>query len=170
MTEPIGSARAPPFFAADVEVIPWSEARQRLTDGATFWLATLRPDGGPHLMPVLGVWVHDELHFVANEHSRKARNLSVDARCVLGLGSEGVDLVVEGIAHRVDDAARLQDVADAYRSKYGWHVTVRNGAFHGAEGAPTAGPPPYVVFGVTATRAFAFGTLAPSRPTRYGFG
>src|SRR5689334_5285787 len=35
------------------------------------------------------VWVHDELHFVANERSPKSRNLSVDARCVFGLGSEG---------------------------------------------------------------------------------
>jgi hypothetical protein len=36
-------------------------------------------------------------------------------------------------------------VADAYASTYGWHVTVRNGAFHDAGGATTAGPPPYDV-------------------------
>jgi hypothetical protein len=156
-----------PFFVGGRDVIPWSEARRRLVEGGTFWLATALPDGGPHLMPVLGVWAREGLHFVSNERSRKARNLVTEARCVLGLGSAGIDLVVEGTARRVEDEAALREVADAYRSKYGWHVSVRKGALHGAEGAPTAGPPPYLVFVVTVTRAFAFGTSEPPRPTRY---
>lgn len=51
-----------------------------------------------------------------------------------------------------------------------WHVTVRDGAFHGAEGAPTAGPPPYDVYEVRPATAYAFGTEEPARSTRWRFG
>jgi hypothetical protein len=53
---------------------------------------------------------------------------------------------------------RLERVAGAYMSKYGWNVTVRDGAFQDTEGAPTAGPPPYDVYVITPTTIFAFGT------------
>jgi hypothetical protein len=46
----------------------------------------------------------------------------------------------------VRDETTLHRVSDAYASSYDWHVTVRDGAFHDTEGAPTAGPPPYVVY------------------------
>jgi hypothetical protein len=54
---------------------------------------------------------------------------------------DGLDLVVEGTMAKVTDQAWLHRVAEAYETKYGWPVSVRDGAFH-ADGAPTAGPPP----------------------------
>ena len=62
-------------------------------------------------------------------------------------------------------------MADAYRSKYGWPVEIRDGAFDAPYGAPTAGPPPYVVYEVTPVQVFGFGTsdaLGP-RTTRWRF-
>jgi hypothetical protein len=35
------------------DVIPWPEARKRLAEGRSFWWATTRPDGRPHVRPVL---------------------------------------------------------------------------------------------------------------------
>ena len=61
------------------------------------------------------------------------------------LGATGMDVVVEGVAARVDDDATLQRVAAAYDAKYGWPVTIVDGAFDAPYGAPTAGPPPYEV-------------------------
>jgi hypothetical protein len=67
------------------------------------------------------------------------------------------------------EARRLHRVADAYVSKYGWPVTVRDGAFYG-DGAPTAGRPPYVVYEVIPTKAFGFPTEEETlSPTRWGF-
>jgi hypothetical protein len=77
--------------------------------------------------------------------------------------------VVEGLAEKVRDAGRLQRVANAHASTYDWHVTVRAGAFHDTEGAPTAGPPPYEVYVVTPTSAFGFGTDESFGATRWGF-
>jgi nitroimidazol reductase NimA-like FMN-containing flavoprotein (pyridoxamine 5'-phosphate oxidase superfamily) len=70
-----------PYLAEDTTPTPWTEARQRLADADSYWLATVRPDGLPHLVPVLAVWVDGALHFVASPTSRKARNLARDAHC-----------------------------------------------------------------------------------------
>jgi nitroimidazol reductase NimA-like FMN-containing flavoprotein (pyridoxamine 5'-phosphate oxidase superfamily) len=67
-----------PYRAGDTTLTPWAEARERLARADTYWLATVRTDGLPHLVPVLGVWVGGALHFVASRTSRKARNLERD--------------------------------------------------------------------------------------------
>jgi nitroimidazol reductase NimA-like FMN-containing flavoprotein (pyridoxamine 5'-phosphate oxidase superfamily) len=139
------------------------------TGGAgTYWLATVRPDGRPHLVPVLAIWVDGALHFVASPTSRKAKNLASNAHCVIATGSDGLDLVVEGEAAKVTDEAMLHRVADVYMSKHEWPVTVRDGAFYG-EGAPTAGPPPYEVYEVAPTTAFGLATDESFSPTRWRF-
>jgi hypothetical protein len=37
------------------------------TAPATYWLATVRPDGRPHVMPILAVWVNGMLFFAAGQ-------------------------------------------------------------------------------------------------------
>jgi nitroimidazol reductase NimA-like FMN-containing flavoprotein (pyridoxamine 5'-phosphate oxidase superfamily) len=150
---------------------PWARARGLLEAApATYWLATVRPNGAPHVMPVLAVWVDGALFYCAGENTRKAKNLARDARCVVTVEKEPLDLVLQGTAVKVRDAATLRRVADAYASIYDWHVTVRDGAFHDTEGAPTAGPPPYDVYEVTPTAAFGLGTDETVVPTRWRFG
>lgn len=146
----------------------WAEARDALAAAHWYWLATERPDGGPHLVPLLGVWLDDVLHIAASPASRKARNLAQDPRCSIGTREHGIDLVVEGRAVQVTDADRLQRVAEAYAAKYGWEVAVRDGALFG-EGAPTAGPPPYAVHAVAPTTAFGFPAGEKFPPTRWRF-
>ena len=121
----------------------WARARRRLEEAQVHWLATVHPDGRPHLMPVLAVWVAGALHFCAGATSRKGKDLARDPRCVITAASDVIHLVVEGEATKVRDEARLRRVAAAYASKYGWEVTVRGGALCG-DGPPTAGPPPAV--------------------------
>lgn len=156
-----------PYFAGDTT--PWLEARERLADADTYWLATVRTDGLPHLVPLLGVWVGGALHFVASRTSRKAKNLACDPHCVIAASKDALDLVVEGEATKVSGEVRLHRVAEAYMSKYGWPVTVRECAFY-ADGAPTAGPPPYAVYEVIPQTAFGFPTEEGMfRPTRWRF-
>ena len=66
------------------------------------------------------------------------------------------------------DAVRLERVAGAYRSKYGWEPAPRDGAFYG-EGAPTAGPPLLDVYAVAPQVAFGFGTGASLNAMRWSF-
>ena len=79
---------------------PWDDARSRLAEpepGRHNWLATVRPDGRPHLMPILVFWMEGALHFLTGEGTQKARNLATDGRCVIGTESRGLpslDIVV----------------------------------------------------------------------------
>jgi nitroimidazol reductase NimA-like FMN-containing flavoprotein (pyridoxamine 5'-phosphate oxidase superfamily) len=149
--------------------LPWVLARERLAGSDTYWLSTVRPDGGPHAVPVLAVWANETLYVCAGHGTRKAKNLARDPRCAVGTSTAGVDLVLEGRAARVDDEAELRRVAEAYAEKYEWPVTVREGAFHG-EGAPTAGPPPYHVYAVRPSAVFGFATDGGLISTRWRFG
>src|SRR5215204_3845612 len=108
MTNERGPDRASPLIRGEIETTSWETVRTRLANPEvprTCWLATTRPDGRPHLMPVIAFWI-DGLHIVAGEGSRKARNLAADGRCVIGTSSTrlpSVDLVVEGRAHPLTD-------------------------------------------------------------------
>lgn len=140
------------------EVLPWAEGNRRLSRAQEYWLATVHPDGRPHVRPVLAVWVDGALHSTTGPRTRKGRNLVGNPRCSLTLRSEGIDLVYEGSATRVSDPARLQRAAAGYNAKYEWPATVLDGAFDAPYGAPTAGPLPYDVYEITPTAVFAFGT------------
>ena len=111
------------FSAEGATATPWTTGRQHLADAELYWLSTVRPDGRPHVTPLLGVWLDDALYFCTGETERKARNLAQNPHCVLTTGTNalhaGIDMVVEGDAVRVRDDAALQRVADAYEAKYG---------------------------------------------------
>ena len=155
----------------DVEPIPWAEARDRLAGERFYWLATTHPDGRPHVRPVLAVWVDGALYSSSNPTARKGRNLDHDPRCSVTARTDDLDVVLEGTAGPVTDEETLARVAATYRDKYGWPVEVEGGAFEAPYGAPTAGPPPYLVYEITPVQVFGFGTddaLGP-RSTRWRF-
>jgi len=58
-------------------LLPWTWAPERLTSSHDYFLATIRPDGHPHCIPVWGVWLDDRFCFSTGEQSAKARNLAV---------------------------------------------------------------------------------------------
>jgi nitroimidazol reductase NimA-like FMN-containing flavoprotein (pyridoxamine 5'-phosphate oxidase superfamily) len=159
--EPMNGSAAP---------TPWDWVRGHLRRStATYWLATVRPDGAPHVMPVLAVWVEGRPYVCTGPGTRKVRNLARDARCVVTVEHEPLDLVVEGTAVKVRDEDTLRRVARAYDEIYRWQVTVHDGGLDAAGGAPTAGPPPYDVYQVAPATAYGFGTDEPVAATRWRF-
>ncbi|WP_119066338.1 pyridoxamine 5'-phosphate oxidase family protein [Aggregatilinea lenta] len=160
--------------------IPWDRVRQRLNEGInqspesggpdrhTHWLATVNPDGRPHVMPLGALWVDGAFYFTAGPGTRKAKNLARDPRCTITVATHDFDLVIEGEAVKVTDDARLQRIADAYAAG-GWHPTVRDGAFYAEYSAPSAGPPPWDVYEVMPVTIFALGTAEPFGATRWNF-
>jgi nitroimidazol reductase NimA-like FMN-containing flavoprotein (pyridoxamine 5'-phosphate oxidase superfamily) len=144
------------FSSDEAQPTPWSEATRELESAEVFWLSTVRPDGRPHVTPLLAVWADDALHFCTGPEERKAKNLERNAHCILTTGRnslhEGIDIVVEGDAVVVSDESRLRRLAAAYESKYGqdWHFDVREGAFHHTAGGRA------LVYRVVAAKAFGF--------------
>ncbi|WP_449341740.1 pyridoxamine 5'-phosphate oxidase family protein [Streptacidiphilus alkalitolerans] len=120
----------------------------------------MRPEGLPHVTPLIAVWLDGALYFCSGPSERKVRNLAGNPQCVLTTGSNtlnsGLDLVLEGRAVRVaEDTAKLLRVADAYLAKYrkDWAFEVRDGAFTGAGGG---GDQRAWVYEVRPARAFGF--------------
>jgi hypothetical protein len=153
------------LVGGDASPTSWEVARERLENpeqARTYWLATVRPDGRPHVMPLIGLWLDGAFYFIAGETTRKGKNLAADPRCVITTGSTrlpSLDMILEGEARQVTDKAKLHRVADAYGAKMGWPLEVRDGGLFG-QNAPTAGPPPYAVFELTPTTVFGLPGLA----------
>jgi hypothetical protein len=143
------------FSGPDASATNWAEGRERVEAAELFWLSTVRPDGRPHLTPLIAVWLDDIAYFCTGAEERKAKNLAQNPHCILTTGCnqlhEGLDVVIEGEAERVSDDAELARVAAAYEAKYGseWHFEVSNGAFHHEGGEA-------LVFAVAPATAFGF--------------
>jgi len=153
------SALNPRPGAADVTATEWADAQHQLESAEIFWLSTVRSDGRLHITPVLAAWHDGVLYFSTGAGEQKAKNLAHDAHCALTTGrnslTEGLDLVVEGTAREVADAAVKEEMIAAYEAKYGAHVTSAEGSFHGIGDAIRNGD--VAVFAVAPGTAYGFG-------------
>jgi len=100
-------------------LLPWPWVEERLARSHDFWLATVTPDGAPHLMPVWAVWHGGRLWFSSSNGSRKARNLARDPRCSLSTDNPLEPVVVHGRADRVTGRDALAAMLEAENAKYG---------------------------------------------------
>jgi nitroimidazol reductase NimA-like FMN-containing flavoprotein (pyridoxamine 5'-phosphate oxidase superfamily) len=149
------TALDPEFSDPAATATTWDDGRAALESARVYWISTVRPDGRPHVTPLIGVWCDGALNIVTGPAERKARNLATNPHTTITTGTNaldaGLDVVVEGEAERLTDTAALQRVADAYVAKYGedWRFTVTPGGFvhDGHEG---------LVFRVAPATAFGF--------------
>jgi PPOX class probable F420-dependent enzyme len=119
------TATRPPFAnlpPADERsyLLPWSWVAARLVSARTYWVATSRPDGRPHAMPVWAVWQDGAVLFDTHPLSRKARNLRRDGRAVVHLASGEEAVILEGAVDPDEelDADAFARYREAYRRKY----------------------------------------------------
>jgi nitroimidazol reductase NimA-like FMN-containing flavoprotein (pyridoxamine 5'-phosphate oxidase superfamily) len=153
--------------------LSWSRARERLASDlrgpeVTAFLGTVRADGRPHASGVGAVWLDGDVYVVAGPATRKARNLAANPACTLSVRLNGIDVVVEGEASRVVDAATLEQVAAFYR-EIGWPAEVEKDAFTAPYSAPSAGPPPWHLFRLTPRTVFGVAGSEPPGATRWRF-
>jgi nitroimidazol reductase NimA-like FMN-containing flavoprotein (pyridoxamine 5'-phosphate oxidase superfamily) len=159
------------FSSADSEPTAWERGRGELRDAAVYWLSTVRPDGRPHVTPLLGVWLRGALYFCTGSGERKAKNLVHNPRCAITTGcntlDDSIDVVVEGTATKVEADDELREVADTYESKYGAHFTEPGGTWFGLADAIRAGSA--LVYRVAPSTAFGFGKGRQFSQTRWRF-
>ncbi len=121
-SSPIGQRLSLPRgyrVAAGNELLPWSDVVRRLAEARNYWLATVRPDGRPHVTPVWGAWLDDAFYFDGIFTSRWARNLGAKPAATVHLES-GVEVVIlEGrVEDVVPDAVLAARIVEAYAAKY----------------------------------------------------
>jgi nitroimidazol reductase NimA-like FMN-containing flavoprotein (pyridoxamine 5'-phosphate oxidase superfamily) len=137
------------FSTPDATALPWKDAEHQLRNAGVYWLSTTRPDGQPHVVPLIAVWLDGAVYFSTSEGEQKAKNLAKNTRVTITTGcnsfTEGLDIVVEGDAMVVRDDVKMRRVADAYVAKYGegWRFPVDEVSI--------------LVFEVTPAKAFGFG-------------
>jgi hypothetical protein len=151
--------------------IPWSRAELQLEapgEDTRHYLATVRPDGRPHVAGIGALWVDGKFYFVSGAGTRKSRNLAERADCVITVSLPDLDLVVEGAATKVTDEPTLQRLAERYDAQ-GWPATVEDGAFTAPYSAPSAGPPPWDLYEFTPKTAFGVATAEPHGATKWNF-
>ncbi len=159
------------FSTRDATATDWAQGRRRIDEAEVFWLSTVRPDGRPHVTPLLAVWHEDAMYFCTGRHERKAKNLQHNAQCILTTGQnglDGLDVVIEGRAVEVGDEAELGRVADAYESKYGAHLTAPEGTWSGLGDTMRAGEA--LVYRVVPTSILGFAKGEQFSQTRWRFG
>jgi hypothetical protein len=130
--------------------LQWSRARgvlDQIDPGAmiTWFLGTVRRDGRPHAAGVGALWHDGELFFTSGPGTQKSRDLSANPAASIAVHLDGIDLVFEGSAERVTDAATLQTLAEKYRAG-GWPAEVEGDALTAPFSAPSAGPPPWYLY------------------------
>jgi hypothetical protein len=144
--------------AAPNAVLPWTLAIEHLAAGQLYWHTGLRVDGAPHVRPVFAVVVDGLLYSTSSATATKTRLLANDARCSLATSTDGLDLVYEAVASQITDRRILERVASAYHDKYHWPIVITGDAATAPFGAPAAGPPPYLIFGLEPVTVYGFGT------------
>ncbi|HVK25976.1 MAG TPA: pyridoxamine 5'-phosphate oxidase family protein [Actinokineospora sp.] len=103
---------------ASAGLLPWSWAEPRLRASHDYWVATVRPDGRPHLMPVWGWWDGSAFWFSSGARSRKARNVAAGSAVSVSLPDTVDPVVLEGTAEIVTDPAGLQAFLNGLNAKY----------------------------------------------------
>lgn len=158
------------FSEPDAVATDWARARRDLQDAQVYWLTTVRPEGRPHVTPLIGIWLDGALYFCTGPTERKAKNLAGNAHCVLTTGCnglDGLDIVVEGDAVEVSDPTERAGAADTFESKYARQFTAPEGTWFGLGDAIRHGE--VLLYRVAPATAFGFGKGSSYSQTRWSF-
>jgi hypothetical protein len=134
------------------------------------WLATIDPDGAPHVTGIGAIWVDGTFCFTSGDGTRKGRNLARDPRCSISVATHEHDVVLEGTASRVTDPEGVAKLAAVWADG-GWPCRVDDSgiALTADYSAPSAGPPPWYVYRLAITKATALATVEPGGATSWTF-
>lgn len=101
-----------------------AKTEQRLQTEHNIWLATVRSNGRPHLVPIWFVWVDRKLYVCTGAGSVKARNVLDNPQVTASLENGNQPVVIEGQAKPIEYAPTL--VVEAFRRKYDWNIETDN--------------------------------------------
>jgi F420H(2)-dependent biliverdin reductase len=97
------------------------QVEQRLQTEQNIWLATARPNGNPHLVPIWFVWQDEKIYLCTGSQSVKARNMAANPNVELSLENANTPIVIEGQARSIEQVDR--SVIEAFRRKFDWDIT-----------------------------------------------
>jgi PPOX class probable F420-dependent enzyme len=107
-------------FQLDTSDPRQAHTAERLRSVEILWLASVRPDGRPHLVPVWFLWEGETILLFSKPENQKGRNLRQNPAVTVALDAtdQGDDVtVLEGTAVILDNPD-ITTALPAYASKY----------------------------------------------------
>lgn len=97
----------------------WRAIEARLGREATIWLATVRGDGRPHLVPLWFIWLDGHIFICTGSGTQKFTNMYNNQNVALALSDPVNVIMIEGEAHTAD-RSRIDSLAEHFFHKYEW--------------------------------------------------
>ena len=111
----------PSSYGSPDRLLEWASVERRLVASSHYWLATVRRNGAPHVVPVDGLWLDGSCYFGGDPATVHIRNLRRDGRATLNLEDGEAAVIVEGKAAWVTPSkAVARRLAAAVKAKYGY--------------------------------------------------
>lgn len=93
----------------------------RLLTARNVWMATVRPNGRPHLIPIWFVWLDGRFYICTGKESVKGRNLQANPQVALSLEDGNKPLIAEGTAV-FHEPPYAPEIVAAFQAKYDWDM------------------------------------------------
>lgn len=102
----------------------WTGVRTELERAQNYWIATVRPDGRPHVVPVEGLWIDDAWYYSGSKETVHYQSAAANPHAVMHLEEATKAFIVEGEVAPIDPAPPLAAcLTKASREKYGYAPT-----------------------------------------------
>jgi len=101
---------------------PTLEVTQKLNLAKNIWIASVRPDGRPHLVPVWFTWYDKKLFICIERNSVKGRNILGNPQVSLALEDGSSPVICEGTANFIEQPYPSGLVA-LFQHKYDWDIS-----------------------------------------------
>ena len=121
----VESARLPREYGVPRRKLRWPDVAARLTEAEHYWLASTRPDGRPHTIPIDGLWHEDRMWFGGSAASIHHENLSASGAAILHVEDAMSPIIVEGTAELLPPTReQATSLAGLSAQKYGYGAPV----------------------------------------------
>jgi PPOX class probable F420-dependent enzyme len=94
----------------------------RLLTEKNIWLATVRPDGRPHLVPIWFIWLNEKVYICTEGKSVKIKNIQANPRVSVALENGSQPAIGEGTAV-ILQPPYAGDIIAEFKHKYDWDIT-----------------------------------------------
>src|SRR5687768_16675763 len=106
-------------------MLDWAWAVEWLTSELIYWVASVRPNGRPHVTPIWGAWVDDAFWMEGGSGTRRFRNLAQNPAAVVTVERGNDAVIIEGEAERIfeltpDLTKVLIDGYAKYKTSHGY--------------------------------------------------
>ena len=100
--------------------LTWDWVAEQLTEAKHYWLASVRSNGKPHVVPRWGVFIDNKFYYDGSPETRHARNILGNPNVTLHLESGEKAIILEGASRPADkpDPEFAKQLANAISAKY----------------------------------------------------